>query len=129
MKRPARVALELLAPPAVASVLFALVMAARTGEAKLVGALPFILVFAYVTAGIPAVAFTAILEVAYARGLDAGSWRAVRLAALLGLPCGCALALLFSGGLQNAGEAFAVFPALGVATGAIVGAVVRARSR
>jgi hypothetical protein len=128
MSRPARIGLELLAPPAVASVLFALVMAARERDAALLGALPFILVFAYVSAGAPAAVFTVAMELAFSRGLEAGSWRTVRLAALLGLPSGCAMALLFSGGLRHAGEAFAIFPALGVATGAIVGAVVRARS-
>jgi hypothetical protein len=69
-----------------------------------------------------------VLEVAFSRGLDPGSSRAVRLAALLGLLSGCAMALLFSGGLRHAGETFAIFPPVGLATGAIVGAVVRARS-
>ena len=129
MSRPARIAVELLAPSAVASALFAVVMGALSGEAKILGALPFILVFAYVFAGIPSALFALILEVAFSRGLDAGSWRTVGLAALLGLPCGCAMALLFSGGLRNASETFAIFPALGVVTGAIVGAFVRTRSR
>jgi hypothetical protein len=129
MRRGTRIAVELLGPSLVASVLFVSAAAGATLSLEPLKMLPFLLFFAYLFAGVPSVLFTLVLEVSFARGLDPATWPAVRLAAVLGLTCGCALALLFSGGLRDPGEPYAIFPALGVATGAVVGAIVRARSR
>lgn len=126
MRRPARILLELLAPAAIASLLLAAGWATAELDAEPLRALPFLLAFAYAFAAIPSLLFTLAMEVAFSRGLDPSSGRAVRFAALLGLLGGAAIALAFGprGALQN----LALFSALGAATGALVGLLVRARS-
>lgn len=126
MSRRARVALELLAPAAIASLLFAIGAAAAGLDAAPLRALPFLLVFAYLFAAIPSLLFAVAMEVAFSRGLDPSSWRAVRLAALLGFLSGAAIALPF--GARNALPSLALFSALGAAAGALVGLLVRAGS-
>lgn len=128
MGRGARIALELLAPPVVASVLFTVVMSAVTLSPGGLAVLPVVLLFAYMFAGIPSALFTAAMEVAFWRGLDPGSSRAVRLAALLGLLAGLLIAVPFSV-TPKACESLALFPSLGAMTGALVGLLVRSRSR
>jgi hypothetical protein len=128
--RGTRIALELLGPPFVASVIIAAIFAVLDRDPTAFVGLPFILVFAYVWAGLPAAAFTLVLEVTWAKGVDPGSWRAVRVAALAGLPSGLLVTLWFApwahpGPLPG----FAIFGALGAATGGITGLLVRARTR
>jgi hypothetical protein len=128
--RGTRIALELLGPPFVASIILTGIFAVLDRDATAFLGLPLILVFAYLFAGLPAAAFTLVLEVAWAKGADPGSWSAVRLAALAGLPSGLLVTLWFapwahSGPLSS----FALFGALGAATGGITGLLVRARTR
>ena len=129
MGRRARIALELLAPPMVASVLFTIVMSVVALSPGGLAVLPIVLLYAYPFAGIPSALFTAVMEVAFWRGLDPGGWRAVRLAALLGLLSGLLIAVPFSLTPEKACESLTLFSALGATTGALVGNLVRSRSR
>jgi hypothetical protein len=128
MSRRVRVALELLGPSLVASVLFTVAISAVALAPTGLALLPIVLLYAYPLGALPAAIFTLVLEVAFSRGLSPGSWGAVRLAALLGLLSGAAIAAPFSSGPEKTLEALAIFPALGTLTGAVVGLVVKARS-
>ena len=121
MKRPRRIALELLGPAFIAVTLYLSVGFAVSRDLIVVEGFFMFLVFAYVFSAIPSVAFTVLMEIAFARGLEERSWRAVALASGLGALSGVAIALTFAKGFDNQRGAFSVFPALGLITGALVG--------
>jgi hypothetical protein len=127
MKRPLRILVELFSLPFVAVIIFSLFSSIASRDAIFLSpkSFVFMLVLAYVLAGIPSIIFVAVLEIAFTIGLSAKSWRAVFLASFLGLLSGCAVALVVAGGLNNQRGAFTVFPTLGMVSGAIVGLIVR----
>jgi hypothetical protein len=129
--RRRRIAIELLLPPLVATVLAALIAILR--DPREIPTIPWsgflggglvLLAVAYVVASIPSALFTLVMEVAFAKGLSPGSWATVALAAGLGLLCGAAIV-----GFDPSYGAFDGLVGLGVATGAIVGLLVRAGAR
>lgn len=131
MTRRRRIAIELLGPPLVATVLSALVALLREPGAiptipawEFLGGVLALLAVAYLFAGIPSVLFTVVMEVAFAKGLDPASWRTVPLAAGLGLLSGMGMV-----GFDPSYGAFDGLAILGLATGAILGWVVRAGAR
>ena len=87
MTRPARVAVELLAPPLLGSSPF-LFMAIVTGSFRL---FPLVLLVAYAIAIVPSAIFATLLELAFWSGLAPRSPRAILLGGFLGLAAGVAL--------------------------------------
>lgn len=121
MRRPLRIALELLGPTFVATVLYSSVALVISRDLIFAKGFLMFLAFAYVFSAIPSVIFTALMEFAFARGLEGRSWRAVALASGLGALSGVAIALTLAKGFDNQRGAFSIFPALGFTAGAIVG--------
>lgn len=126
-----RVAIELLGPPLVATVLLALFALLREPRAiptipwpEFLGGVLAMLVFAYLVAGVPSALFTIVMEVAFAKGLDPGSWLAVTLAAGLGLLSGAGIV-----GFDPSYGAFDGMVVVGLATGTLVGVAIRAGAR
>lgn len=128
MTRRRRIAIELLGPPLVATVLAALFAVAREPGTipgwQFLGGMLVVLAGAYVVAGIPSVLFTSAMEVAFAKRLDPASWRTVPLAAGLGLLSGMGIL-----GFNPSYGAFVGMAILGLASGAILGLLVRAGAR
>ena len=121
MRRPLRIALELLGPTFVATVLYSSVALVISRDLIFAKGFLMFLAFAYVFSAIPSVIFTALMEFAFARGLEERSWRAVALASGLGALSGMTIALTLAKGFDNQRGAFSIFPALGFTAGAIVG--------
>lgn len=129
--RRRRIAIEFLLPPLVATVLAALIAVLRDPReiptipwSEFLGGVLAVLVVAYVVASIPSALFTIVMEVAFAKGLSPGSWAVVALAAGLGLLSGAGIV-----GFDPSYGAFNGLVILGVATGTIVGLLVRAGAR
>lgn len=122
MTRTSRVFVELLVPPLLGATPF-LMMAILTGT---LGLIPIILLVAYVMAGVPSVIFTAVLELAFWRGLDPRSWDAVLLGAGLGLASGLGIGLI--GGLRGAADKAFYFGVIGLLSGTGTALIVRWRS-
>jgi len=96
--RRRRIAMELLLPPLVATVLAALIAVLHDPReiptipwSGFLGGVLAVLVVAYIVASIPSALFTIVMEVAFAKGLSPGSWAAVALAAGLGLLSGAGI--------------------------------------
>ncbi len=129
MKRTARVAVELLAPPAVGAGLLLLYLACEgwrfTGQD--LRELPALLGLAYVVAGLPSLAFMLAMELAFARGVAPRSWAGVLLAGGIGALSGLwvSVVLRFAVG----GPVLRLLTVLGLSTGALVGLVVMASAR
>lgn len=100
MTRATRISIELLAPPLLGSSPF-LLMAIITGA---FGLIPWVLLFAYLVAIVPSMAFTGLMELAFSLGLAPSSLPACLLAAFLGLAAGVAMGLA-SGGPSAADHA------------------------
>jgi len=121
MRRPLRIALELLGPAFVAAVLYSSVSLAISRDLIFAKGFLMFLAFAYLFSAIPSVVFTVIMEFAFARGLEERSWRTVALTSGLGAVAGVVIALTFAKGFDNQRGAFSVFPLLGFTTGAVIG--------
>lgn len=89
MTRATRVSIELFAPPFLGSSPV-LLMAVLTGT---FGLIPVVLLVAYVVAIVPSIIFTGLMELAFWRGLDPRSPKAVSLGGFLGLAAGVAIGL------------------------------------
>ena len=122
MTRASRVTIELLAPPLLGATPF-LLMALLTW---MPGMIPIVLLVAYVMAFVPSVVFTAALELAFWRGLDPRSGKAVLLAAGLGLLSGLAIGLV--GGFRGAADKAFLFGLIGLLVGTGTVLIVRWRS-
>ena len=112
MTRAARVSIELFAPPLLGSSPF-LLMAIITGT---FGMIPVVLLFAYLVAIVPSMIFTALMELAFWRGLDPRSPKAVLLAGILGLAAGVAIGLVLR--VPTAAEKALLFGVIGMFVGA-----------
>jgi hypothetical protein len=92
MKRRTRFFLHAMLPPLFGGVLiFLLMFITRSGPIDWASALPalgYVLIAAYVIAIIPSLAYAALMEWAFHRGMVEGSRRAVKLSALLGTAVG-----------------------------------------
>jgi hypothetical protein len=89
MTRAARVSIELFAPPLLGSSPF-LLMAIITGT---FGLIPVVLLVAYLVAIVPSMIFTGLMELAFWRGLEPRSPKAILLAGFLGLAAGVGIGL------------------------------------
>lgn len=127
MKRTARVAIELLAPPAVAAGLLLLYLATEgwrfTGRD--LRELPTLLGMAYVVAGLPSVASALVMELAFARLVEPRSWAGVLLAGALGAVSGLIVNIVVLRGVAM----LRLLTLLGLSTGALVGLVVMVGAR
>lgn len=112
MTRATRVSIELLTPPLLGSSPF-LFMAIITGT---IGLIPVVLLVAYLLAIVPSMLFTALMELAFWRGLDPRSLPAVLLASFLGLAAGVIIGLVPGG--PTAAEHARVFGLMGMIVGA-----------
>lgn len=121
MKRGLRIALELLGPAFVASVIYAVLLFLVSGDAVRPRDFLLLLSFAYAFAAVPSILFAVAIEISVAKGLQPDSGRLVLLAGLLGLLSGVAIAFMISGGHVRDPEGFSLFPALGMAAGTMVG--------
>lgn len=118
MTRATRVSIELFAPPFLGSSPFAL-MAIITGT---FGLIPMELLVAYVVAIVPSMIFTGLMELAFWRGLDPRSPRAILLAGFLGLAAGVAIGL--APRVPTAAEKALVFGLIGMIVGTSTGLIV-----
>jgi hypothetical protein len=128
MRRPYRIAVEILAPPLVAWLLGVAILehgwpTGRFTAADL-RALAGLLGFAYVAAGLPSLVFALLMELAFARWFEPRSGLTLVLATGLGGLAGVAVSLI----LREAGVLqFLVI--LGLAAGAVVGLILFAAAR
>jgi hypothetical protein len=118
MTRATRVSIELFAPPLLGSSPF-LLMAIITGTFALV---PVVLLVAYLVAIVPSLIFTGLMELAFWRGLDPRSPKAILLAGFLGLAAGVAMGLALGG--PSATEHARVFGLIGLFVGATTALIV-----
>jgi hypothetical protein len=125
MRRPLRIAIELICPPLIAVILFVMVGPLRGGTAARLVAIPLLLPFAYFVAAVPTIAFTAAMEIAFSSGMRASDWRGIVLASGLGLVCGAAIGALFAGGLSNENHAFTTMLPIGAFAGGLTGLLVK----
>jgi hypothetical protein len=82
------------------------------------------LLVAYTLALVPSIAYSCVMEVAFTKGLHAGSWRAVGLSSVLGACAGLVISLVLAG--QGIGLAPAILLApLGLFVGALQGVLTK----
>jgi hypothetical protein len=86
---------------------------------------PVALLFAFTLAGPQTLAFAFVMELAFARGLAAASWRTVLLAAALGSLSGLPIDVFW----LDPQRAMPFFTVLGLVTGCAVGVVIRAAAQ
>jgi hypothetical protein len=139
MTRRSRIALEILGPPALGAACWLLAIGGwtlweamtRGKPAALLRQLPemalVLFVCAYFFAGVPSLLYAAIMEWRFARGLDPASWRTVGWSTGLGLASGAAIIGVLSGGRAGLAS-LAVFGALGLIVGALLGGFIKWRS-
>ncbi|MCX6956157.1 MAG: hypothetical protein NTV51_28820 [Verrucomicrobia bacterium] len=144
LTRGKRIALEVLGPPALGVVVMlvpamvweAAQTMARGGSmhvdvARAAYGFAYWLFAAYVMMGIPSILFAAVMECAFARGLNPQSWWAVGLATGLGGGAGCGVTAIpsaLSSGIME-WSAIAAFTATGIAVGFLLGALIRWASK
>lgn len=128
MRRPYRIALELLAPPLVACLLGVAFLEHGWPTAHFTAAdlraLAGLLGFAYVAAGLPSLVFALLMELAFARWFEPRSGLTLVLATGLGGLAGVGVNLI----LHDAGV-LQFLVVLGLATGAVIGGVLFAAAR
>jgi hypothetical protein len=118
MTRATRVSIELFAPPLLGSSPF-LLMAIITGTFALV---PVVLLVAYLVAIVPSLIFTGLMELAFWRGLDPRSPKAILLAGFLGLAAGVSIGL--APRVPTAAEKAFLFGLIGLFVGATTALIV-----
>ena len=128
MNRAKRIAVEVLAPPTVAVAVLLVFECVMSRDAVFLKPESVLvsLAFSFVLAGIPSVVFAAVMELAFTKGVEVRSRRALFLAAGLGFLAGVVIARVIAGGFDNQRNAFFLFPLLGALTGFIVGWMLRA---
>jgi hypothetical protein len=137
LTRGKRIALEVLGPPALgASVWLVVIFVSQLFEPagkdlirflrELPGAALFLLVAAYVFAGLQSVFYAVIMEWNFTAGLDPRSWKSVALSSLLGLCSGGVIPLVFSAGRKTAWEPWLLLGGLGLLVGLAMGLLIRA---
>jgi hypothetical protein len=140
MTRRSRITLELVGPPllgaglvtawAVIQMLTDATTTTAAGWANQLGMLPmaFVMytVFAIPCIGLQTLAYTAIMEWRFARGLDPRSWRAVGWSTVLGWASGAVLA--FGYGIARK-DTWYFFNGMGPAVGCLLGLIIRRKSK
>jgi len=125
MKRAQRVILEVFGPPALAATIFEIVALVGAREVAALKLFPMILIFGYLVAGLPSLAFAGIMEFAFARGLEPTSKSAVLLAATLGMTSGLPIDMAMAGAMTVRSSA-AFFMILGLLVGGAIGLAIQA---
>jgi hypothetical protein len=125
MKRAQRVILEVFGPPALAATIFEIVALVAVREVAALKLFPMFLIFGYLVAGLPSLAFAGILEFAFSKGLGPKSTSAVLLAAMLGMASGLPIDMAIAGAITVRPSA-AFFTILGLLVGGAIGLVIRA---
>jgi hypothetical protein len=97
-------------------------------EVETLKLIPLFLVLGYLLAGLPSLAFAAIMELAFAKGLDPCSGRSVLLSTFLGAASGVPIDMLMAGKLTARPNALPLVM-LGLLTGLAVGLLIRRWSR
>lgn len=128
MKRPARIALEVLGPPLLTGTILEIVALVSLREVGALKLFVLFVAFAYFVAGIPSLLFAVLMELAFSRGLRPDGLRAVALAAVLGGASGLPIDMTLAGAVKVRPNAL-FFMALGFVVGGLIGVLVRARSR
>lgn len=128
MRRGHRIAVEVLGPPLLAATFLEVVVVLGLRELGMLGLFPFFLVFGYLFAGLPSLAFAAIMELAFAKGLDPCSGRSVLLSTVLGAASGVPIDMLMAGKPSARPNAL-FFVMLGLVTGFVMGVLIRRWSR
>lgn len=123
MRRRHRIALELLGPPLLGTVLFDLYMAAAALNLGVLVLLPVVLFAAIPLAGLQTLGFAVVMELAFSSGLDPRSWRSVLLATGLGAVSGFPVELMRTGGRPFRDAP--LFVLLGLAVGFVIGSLIR----
>jgi len=128
MKRSTRIALELLGPPLLGALLLWLTVLPIDGS---FGAgvdwwvmLSWMVLWAYLFAGIPSILYTLTMEVAFAKGLNAGRWPATAFSGLLGAGAGVSMVLVLMGWQFDAAVLLR-FGELGLTVGLVLGLVIK----
>lgn len=142
MNRIKRIALEVLAPPALGAALMSAwaipamltESAARQswGEMLSQGAAAFVMVllYAYAFAGVPSVVYAILMEWYFSRGLDPRGWPAVGFSTLLGCLSGAAILLVMTqGNFERWFWSSWFWCGLGAVVGFFNGALIRALAR
>ncbi len=128
MRRGHRIAVEVLGPPLLAATFLAVIAMLGLREVGTLKLFPLFLVFGYLLAGLPSLAFAAIMELAFARGLDPCSPRSVLLSTALGAASGVPIDMLMAGKPTARPNAL-FFVMLGLLTGFVMGLLIRRWSR
>lgn len=136
MTRGKRIALELLGPPFLGTVVlyagsgvYAIVRWVQSGNPPgwnpaIFGAILGVLVFAYPIAGIPSIVYTLAMEWRFARGLKPDTWRTVRYSAVLGFLSGAAIGGVFRGNLS----VYLAMSGIGTVVGFVLGFLIKVLS-
>lgn len=139
MKRPKRIALEILGPPMLGTGLLLVGWGAVALWNILTQAAPVkwdpeilvwvlvVLVYAFVLAGIPSILYTLVMEWRFSRGLNPQSWRTVGLSSTLGLLSGGAIMVVFTGARFEPGL-LGFWGGMGSAVGFLLGLFIKVRS-
>ena len=103
MNRTKRIAVEVLTPPIVAVVVLLVFESVMSRDAVFLTpkSVLFGLVFSFVLAGIPSAVFAVVMELAFAKGVEVRSRRALFLAVSVGLLAGVVIARVIAGGFDN----------------------------
>lgn len=129
MKKKTRMLMEVLLPPALASVFFVVIMASNNHgqvEPLMVG---FVVIAAYLYATIPSILCAAAMELAFERGLSPASWRAVGAATIAGAIAGCVIGMVISDRRSFNVIGWLQMVAMGIAVGATTGLCIKIGSR
>lgn len=133
MKRPLRIILEVLGPPALGLLPFYAMMAPDLiaeiayGHVNLQEHL-VIVMGAYIVAGIPSILYTLAMETAFSRCLSPRSWRAVMLSVTLGLVFGVLIGAIMNfldSGRDGEPHFIKTMLPLGLLVGLLMGILVR----
>ena len=142
--RGKRIALELLGPPFVGTLIaLALGSAKAIRESVLSGqwtgwdfriiqgfVLGFIfsLPFAYIFAGVQSIVYTLIMEWRFALGLDPRNWRSVGLSTALGFASGAVICMGFGPAYSDTRALWLYFGGIGLAVGFVLGLLIKSWS-
>lgn len=135
MNRPVRIALNIVGPPLIASLLLiatALLAIPFTGSSRpgeladAAGVIPFVLFFAYMLAGIPSIIHAALMEWLYHR-YPAHTWKACAVSGVSGALAGILIDLTFLiASWRNGIDGWLFFyPTIGLIVGLLLGIAVK----
>jgi hypothetical protein len=127
MKRWHRVVVEVLAPSTLGALVIGLPTLISRHDFKAFSDISLLLLFGYLYAGLPSIAYALVLEVAFACGLRPVSWTAVALSSFLGLAAGTVI-VAGIGARNFSIEGILVMGGVGLIVGAAIGLFIKHRS-